>query len=118
MAALTEEEREAKVTAKEQETQQKETKEKEQKEAEKSEHEDKYFVVHGGTCVCDKAEDPTKEAEIVVTKNTQLIINEDAKKFAATEEDTTMKPPAATFGKCTLKPSSSGNLPCAPDFSS
>ncbi|WP_157496657.1 DUF4280 domain-containing protein, partial [Flavobacterium gelidilacus] len=116
MATLTEEERDAKVDAKQQETEHKEAEQKEQKEAEKSEHEDKYFVVHGGTCVCDKAEVPTKEAEIVVTKNTKLLINSDDKKFAATEEDTTMKPPAATFGKCTLKPSSSGNLPCAPSF--
>ena len=112
MATLTEEERDAKVEAKQQEA----AEQKEQKEAEKSEHEDKYFVVHGGTCVCDKAEVPTTEAEIVVTKNTKLLINSDDKKFAATEEDTTMKPPTATYGKCTLKPSSSGNLPCAPAF--
>lgn len=112
MATLTEEERDAKVEAKQQEA----AEQKEQKEAEKSEHEDKYFVVHGGTCVCDKAEVPTTKAEIVVTKNTKLLINSDDKKFAATEEDTTMKPPTATYGKCTLKPSSSGNLPCAPAF--
>ncbi|WP_339887634.1 PAAR-like protein [uncultured Flavobacterium sp.] len=112
MATLTEEERDAKVEAKQQEA----AEQKEQKEAEKSEHEDKYFVVHGGTCVCDKAEVPTTEAEIVVTKNTKLLINSDEKKFAATEEDTTMKPPTSTYGKCTLKPSSSGNLPCAPAF--
>ena len=90
MATLTEEERDFKVEAKQQEEQEKETAEKEQKEAEKSEHEDKYFVVNGGTCVCDKAFVPTTEAEIVVTANTKLVLNEDAKKFAATEEDTTM----------------------------
>ena len=116
MEALTDEEREAKVEALEQQTEQEEAEKKEQKEAEKSEHEDKYFVVHGGTCVCDKAVDPSKEAEIVVTKNTKLVINEDDKKFAVTEEDTTMKPPTATFGKCKLKPSNSDYLPCAPAF--
>ncbi|MFD2907370.1 DUF4280 domain-containing protein [Flavobacterium ardleyense] len=116
MATLTDEERDANVVAKQQETEQNEKEENEQKQAEKSEHEDKYFVVHGGTCVCDKAEVPTTEAEIIVTKNKKLLINSDDKKFAATEEDTTMKPSTATFGKCTLKPSSSGNLPCAPAF--
>lgn len=116
MEALTDEEREAKVEALEQQTEQEEAEKKEQKEAEKSEHEDKYFVVHGGTCVCDKAVDPSKEAEIVVTKNTKLVINEDDKKFAVTEEDTTMKPPTATFGKCKLKPSNSDYLPCSPAF--
>ncbi|MEO8516563.1 MAG: PAAR-like protein [Flavobacterium sp.] len=90
-----------------------EKKKDEKKEESKSEHDGKYYVVHGGTCVCDKAEDPTKEAELQVTTHKKMIYNDQAKKFAATEEDKQFNPPTATFGKCTLKPSSSGYLPCA-----
>lgn len=90
-----------------------EEKKEEKKEDSKSEHDGKYYVVHGGTCVCDKAEDPTKEAELQVTTHQKMIYNDQAKKYAATEEDKQFNPPAATFGKCTLKPSSGGYLPCA-----
>lgn len=96
--------------------QQKQAEEDRLKEAEKSEHDEKYYVVHGATCVCNKAEDPTKEAKIVVTSHKKLVINDSDGKFAVTEDDKTMDPPAATYGKCTLKPSSSGNMPCAPAF--
>jgi murein DD-endopeptidase MepM/ murein hydrolase activator NlpD len=90
-----------------------EQKKEEKKEDSKSEHDGKYYVVHGATCVCDKAEDPTKEAELQVTTHQKMIYNDQAKKWAATEEDKQFNPPAATFGKCKLKPSSSGYLPCA-----
>jgi hypothetical protein len=110
----TPEEIEAKAIAKNDSEKKKEEEKKEQKEVEKGEHEGKYFVVKGGTCVCDKAEDPTKTAKIKVTSHDKHIINDG--KFAVTEDDTTMDPPVATYGKCTLKPSSSGNLPCAPAF--
>jgi muramidase (phage lysozyme) len=116
MEPLTDEEREAKIATLEAEQENKEAENKEQKEAEKSEHEDKYFVVNGGTCVCNKAQDVNKEAEIVVSKNSKLIINDDAKKFAATEEDIKMKPASSTFGKCILQPTSSDYLACMPAF--
>jgi muramidase (phage lysozyme) len=103
-AALAKNDREVKKTEEKQQ----------QSEAEKGPHDGKYFVVKGGTCVCDKAEDPTKTAKIVVTSHTKHIINDG--KLAVTEADTTMDPPAVTYGKCTLKPSSVGNLPCAPAF--
>lgn len=90
-----------------------EQKKEEKKEDSKSEHDGKYYVVHGATCVCDKAEDPTKEAELQVTTHQKMIYNDQAKKWAATEEDKQFNPPAATFGKCKLKPSSSGYQPCA-----
>lgn len=104
---------EKKQEEKPKEEQKKEEKEEEKKEDSKSEHDGKYYVVHGATCVCDKAEDPTKEAELQVTTHQKMIYNDQAKKWAATEEDKQFNPPAATFGKCKLKPSSSGYLPCA-----
>lgn len=107
---------EAKVQGKYDLEQQKQAEEDRLKEAEKNEHDEKYYVVHGATCVCNKAEDPTKEAKIVVTSHKKLVINDSDGKFAVTEDDKTMDPPAATYGKCTLKPSSSGNMPCAPAF--
>jgi muramidase (phage lysozyme) len=96
------------------ETSENKKEEKKINEAEKNDHDGKFYVVHGGTCVCDKAEDPTKEAKITVTSQNLLVLNDSDKKYAATNEDTTLDPPAATFGKCTLKPSSSGNMPCVP----
>ena len=48
-----------------------------------------------------------------MTTHNVIVLNDNQTKLAATEEDRTFNPPAATFGKCTLKPSSSGNLPCA-----
>ncbi|MCL9805314.1 DUF4280 domain-containing protein [Flavobacterium amniphilum] len=90
-----------------------EEKKEEKKEDSKSEHDGKYYVVHGATCVCDKAEDPTKVAELQVTTHQKMIYNDQAKKWAATEEDKQFNPPAATFGKCKLKPSSGGYQPCA-----
>lgn len=107
---------EAKVQDKYDQEQKKQAEEQQQKEAEKSEHDDKYYVVHGATCVCNKAEDITKEAKIEVTSHKKLVINDSDGKFAVTEDDKTISPPTATYGKCTLKPSSSGNMPCAPAF--
>jgi hypothetical protein len=86
--------------------------EEEKKETTKSEHDDKYFVVHGATCACDKAENPKQTAKLVVTSQNKVILNDQEGKFFATEVDTTFDPPATTFGKCKLQPSSSGYLPC------
>jgi muramidase (phage lysozyme) len=69
--------------------------------------------VHNAKCVCDKAENPKQTADLQVTTHKIIVLNDDSTKLAATEEDKTFIPPAATFGKCTLKPSSAGNLPCA-----
>lgn len=91
----------------------KEQEEKQQQQASKSEHYGKYFVVHNAKCACNKAENPSQTADLQVTTHNVIVLNDNQTKLAATEEDTTFNPPAATFGKCTLKPSSSGNLPCA-----
>lgn len=51
-----------------------------------------------------------------VTSHKTIVFNEQSDKYVATEDDKTFIPAAMTFGKCTLKPSSSGNLPCSPQF--
>ncbi|MCX8523670.1 DUF4280 domain-containing protein [Chryseobacterium formosus] len=97
---------------KQQDEKKKEDEQKKREKAAKGEHDGKYFVVHGAKCVCDKAEDPTKTADLQVTTHNIIVLNDQSGKYLATEDDKTFIPPAATFGKCTLKPSSSGNLPC------
>ncbi|MBV8326120.1 PAAR-like protein [Chryseobacterium sp.] len=91
----------------------KEEEKKKNEQASKSDHDGKYFVVHGAKCVCDKAENPKQTADLQVTTHSIIVLNDAHGKLAATEEDKTFIPAAATFGKCTLKPSSGGNLPCA-----
>lgn len=101
---------------KEQQKQQKEEKEQEEKkekETAQNAHDNKYFVVHGGLCCCDKAENPKQTAKLLVTSHNKVIYNGEEGKYAATDADKTFDPAAATFGKCTLKPSSAGNQPCA-----
>ncbi|MET3038354.1 PAAR-like protein [Chryseobacterium sp. NRRL B-14859] len=98
---------------KQEEEKKQEEEEKKNEKASKSEHYGKYLVVHGAKCVCDKAENPAQTADLQVTTHSIIILNDAQGKLAATEEDKTFNPPAATFGKCKLKPSSGGYLPCA-----
>jgi muramidase (phage lysozyme) len=114
-AQRTELEKDDKAESEKKEEQKKEDQKKEEekkKEAAKSEHDDKYYVVHGATCACDKAENPKQTAKLVVTSQKKVILNDQEGKFFATEADKTFDPPAATFGKCKLQPSFSGYLPC------
>ena len=110
---------EVKQEQREEEQKQQEEKEKEataeqQKQEEKSEHDDKYYVVNGAKCICNKAENPNQQATLQVTSHKTIVFNEQSDKYVATEDDKTFIPAVMTFGKCTLKPSSSGNLPCSP----
>ena len=98
---------------KQQDEKKKEEEQKKQEQAAKGAHDGKYFVVHGAKCVCDKAENPKQTADLQVTTHNIIVLNDQSGKYLATEDDKTFTPPAATFGKCTLKPSSGGNLPCA-----
>ncbi|MGK6342035.1 PAAR-like protein [Chryseobacterium sp. DT-3] len=91
----------------------KEEEEKKEEKASKSDHDGKYFVVHNAKCVCDKAENPKQTADLQVTTHSIIVLNDEQGKLAATEADTTFNPTPATFGKCKLKPSSGGYLPCA-----
>ncbi|MEP7092473.1 MAG: PAAR-like protein, partial [Flavobacterium sp.] len=104
-----------KAESEKKEEQQKEEQKKEEekkKEAAKSEHDDKYYVVHGAECACNQAENPKQTAKLVVTSHKKVILNDEEGKFFATEADKTFDPPAATFGKCKLQPSSNRYLPC------
>lgn len=105
-----EEQKEAEETQKEEKK--KEEEEKKQEEASKSEHDGKYFVVHNAKCVCNQAKDPSKTAALQVTSHKIIVFNDQAEKLAATEDDRTFMPPAATFGQCKLKPSSGDFLAC------
>jgi len=108
------EEKEQKKEADEkQQKEEEKQKEEKQKETAQSAHDGKYFVVHGALCNCDKAENPKQTAKLLVTSHNKVILNAEAGKYFATEADKTFDPAVATFGKCTLKPTSSGNLPCA-----
>ena len=112
---------EVKQEQREEEQKQQEEKEKEaaaeqQKQEGKSEHEGQYYVVNGAKCICNKAENPNQQATLQVTSHKTIVFNEQSDKYVATEDDKTFIPAAMTFGKCTLKPSSSGNLPCSPQF--
>jgi len=112
---------EVKQEQREEEQKQQEEKEKEaaaeqQKQEGKSEHDGQYYVVNGAKCICDKAENPNQQATLQVTSHKTIVFNEQSDKYVATEDDKTFIPAAMTFGKCTLKPSSSGNLPCSPQF--
>ncbi|WP_144283276.1 PAAR-like protein [Chryseobacterium echinoideorum] len=98
---------------KQQEENKKQEEKKKQEQIAKGEHDGKYFVVHGAKCVCDKAENPKQTADFQVTSHKIIVLNDQSKKYLATEDDKTFMPPVATFGKCTLKPSSGGYLPCA-----
>nr|WP_294930322.1 PAAR-like protein [uncultured Flavobacterium sp.] len=96
----------------EKEEEEKKKEEEEKKEAAKSEHDDKYFVVHKAECACNKAENPKQTAKLLVTSHNKVVLNDQDGKFFATEADKTFDPPASTFGKCKLQPSSNGYLPC------
>ena len=101
---------------KQQEEKEKEAAAEQQKQEGNSEHDDKYYVVNGAKCICNKAENPNQQATLQVTSHKTIVFNEQSDKYVATEDDKTFIPAVMTFGKCTLKPSSSGNLPCSPQF--
>lgn len=77
-----------------------------------NEHAGKYFVVQKGQCQCDQG---FKFPKFKVTSHQKNYWNDEsgnADFLAVTETDLQLDPPAEPFGKCKLKPSSSGYLPC------
>ena len=104
------------VKQEQREEEEKEAAAEQQKQEGKSEHDGQYYVVNGAKCICNKAENPNQQATLQVTSHKTIVFNEQSDKYVATEDDKTFIPAAMTFGKCTLKPSSSGNLPCSPQF--
>lgn len=97
---------------KEEEYQQQKEKKEEQKQKEKeaarTEHEDKFYVVDGGKCVCDKGTIP---ATLKVTSHSKAIFNSTSnhEKHVATLEDVQFKEGSSCFGSCKVKNSN----PCA-----
>jgi len=82
-------------------------KQKEQ-EARRTEQDDKFYVVDGAKCVCDKGMIP---ATLKVTSHSKTIFNscENNEKYTATLEDVQFKEGSACFGNCKVK----NNNPCA-----
>lgn len=77
-----------------------------------TEHEGKYFVVQKGQCQCDQG---FKFPKFKVTSHKKNYWNDaDGNNdfLAVTETDLQLDPMVEPFGKCKLKPSSSGYLPC------
>lgn len=78
-----------------------------------SPHDGKYFVVQKGTCQCDQGDQFPQH--IVSAHNKHFWNNSkgEADYLAVTEDDLQFNPSGPSFGKCKLKPSSGGYLPCA-----
>lgn len=91
---------------KEEKQQKQEQKEKEE-EAKRTEQDDKYYVVDGAKCLCDKGVTP---ATLKVNSHTKAIFNSrDKDKWIATVEDLQFKEGVSCFGSCKMK----NNNPCS-----
>jgi hypothetical protein len=80
--------------------------------ATESEHDGKYFVVQKGQCQCDQG---FKFPKFQVTSHQKIYWNDadgQSEYLAVTETDLQFDPVVEPFGKCKLKPSSGGYLPC------
>jgi Domain of unknown function (DUF4280) len=74
---------------------------------------EKHFVVQGATCVCKFSESPQTDVLKVKTQTKQFANDKDgSKKLIATDKEIGQTLEKNTFGKCTLQPTNSGNLPC------
>lgn len=90
---------------KEEYQQQKEKKEQQrqdEEEAKRTEHEDKFYVVDGAKCLCDKG---TISATLKVTSHSKTIFNSSSnnEKYTATLEDIQFKEGSSCFGNCKVK---------------
>ena len=89
------------------EKQQKQEQKEKEEQAKRTEQDDKYYVVDGAKCLCDKGAIP---ATLKVTSHTKAIFNSrDTDKWAATEEDLQFKEGTSCFGSCRVK----NNNPCS-----
>ncbi|GAA4166625.1 hypothetical protein GCM10022217_40710 [Chryseobacterium ginsenosidimutans] len=91
-----------------QEKEKKESQKQKEEEAKQTEHEDKFFVVDGAKCLCDKGLNP---ATLKVTSHSKTIFNSrnNDEKHTATLEDVQFKEGNSCFGSCKVK----NNNPCA-----
>jgi hypothetical protein len=89
------------------EKQQKQEQKEKEEEAKRTEQDNKYYVVDGAKCLCDKGTIP---ATLKVTSHTKTIFNsKDKDKWTATSEDLQFKEGASCFGSCKVK----NNNPCS-----
>ncbi|WP_313375654.1 PAAR-like protein [Chishuiella sp.] len=71
-----------------------------------------HYVIQKGTCQCDKG---FKFPNFKVTSHKKLFLNSPSAEndfLAVTENDLQLNPPVEPFGKCKLRPTSGGYLPC------
>jgi Domain of unknown function (DUF4280) len=74
---------------------------------------EKHVVVHGATCKCKFSESPQTDKLKVLTQTKDFANDKDgSKKLIATDKEIGQTLEKNTFGKCTLQPTNSGNLPC------
>jgi Domain of unknown function (DUF4280) len=74
---------------------------------------EKHVVVHGASCQCKFSEAPQKDKLKVLTQTKEFANDQDgSKKLIATDKEIGQTLEKNTFGKCTLQPTNSGNLPC------
>lgn len=86
----------------------KESQKQKEEEAKRTEHEDKFYVVDGAKCLCDKGVTP---ATLKVNSHSKTILNssKNDEKHTATVEDLQFKEGNSCFGSCKVK----NNNPCA-----
>lgn len=78
-----------------------------------SDHNSKHFIIPKGKACCDQGD---QFPNFVVSSHSKHYWNDgngNADYLAVTEKDVQFKPAGPSFGKCKLKPSSGGYLPCA-----
>lgn len=78
-----------------------------------SPHDGKHFVVQKGKAQCNQGDQFPQHK---VTSHRKHFWNDsdgNADFLGVTEDDLQFKPSGPSFGKCKLKPSSGGNLPCS-----
>jgi phage-related tail fiber protein len=78
-----------------------------------SPHDGKHFVVQKGKAQCNQGD---QFPQYKVTSHQHHFWNDsdgNADFLAVTEDDLQFNPSGSSFGKCKLKPSSGGNLPCS-----
>jgi Domain of unknown function (DUF4280) len=74
---------------------------------------EKHVVVHGATCKCKFSETPQTDKLKVLSQTKEFANDNDgSKKLIATDKEIGQTLEKNTFGKCTLQPTNSGNLPC------
>ncbi len=89
------------------EKQQKQEQKEKEEEAKRTEQDNKYYVVDGAKCLCDKGATP---ATLKVTSQSKVVFNSKYEnKWSATVEDLQFKEGTSCFGSCKVK----NNNPCA-----